>query len=233
MFNVWFGRFLPPSDRAKLYGPFYSNEWRYVRRWHPGRISRCFSRPRQRNRVLGRLQSRHGQDKSVGRRVRRRMRRRSNVLWAGRLQLDFWDPEGGYYLNSTYYGDKNLIAIGVATERRYAGQRRRRPQRSTSSWRRRCSMAGPSQSKASSPITTVSVGITGVTRNDARRLRAGVVPHSESRRHWKIRIPRKVRHCGGYPRSIRLEHGLPPELPAKHHRGKRRTTSSNSSTRAS
>src|SRR5579859_6692576 len=26
-FNVWFGRFLPPSDRANLYGPFYSNEW--------------------------------------------------------------------------------------------------------------------------------------------------------------------------------------------------------------
>ena len=27
MFNVWFGRFLPPSDRANFHGPFYSNEW--------------------------------------------------------------------------------------------------------------------------------------------------------------------------------------------------------------
>src|ERR1700733_2665911 len=26
-FNIWFGRFLPPSDRANLYGPFYSNQW--------------------------------------------------------------------------------------------------------------------------------------------------------------------------------------------------------------
>ena len=26
-FNIWAGRFLPPSDRANLYGPFYSNEW--------------------------------------------------------------------------------------------------------------------------------------------------------------------------------------------------------------
>lgn len=26
-FNVWFGRFLPPSDRANLYGPFYAHEW--------------------------------------------------------------------------------------------------------------------------------------------------------------------------------------------------------------
>jgi hypothetical protein len=39
-----------------------------------------------------------------------------NVIWAGRLQFDFWDPENGYYLNSTYYGDKNLIALGVATQ---------------------------------------------------------------------------------------------------------------------
>ena len=26
-FNIWFGRFLPPSDRANLYGPYYANEW--------------------------------------------------------------------------------------------------------------------------------------------------------------------------------------------------------------
>jgi len=26
-FNVWVGRFLPPSDRANLYGPFYSHHW--------------------------------------------------------------------------------------------------------------------------------------------------------------------------------------------------------------
>jgi hypothetical protein len=36
------------------------------------------------------------------------------LLAAGRVQVDFWDPEDGYYLNGTYYGDKNLLAIGVA-----------------------------------------------------------------------------------------------------------------------
>src|ERR1700683_3448074 len=25
--NIWFGRFLEPSDRANLYGPFYSHAW--------------------------------------------------------------------------------------------------------------------------------------------------------------------------------------------------------------
>ena len=40
----------------------------------------------------------------------------SSVIWASRVQLDFWDPENGYYLNGTYYGDKNLLALGGATE---------------------------------------------------------------------------------------------------------------------
>jgi hypothetical protein len=26
-FNIWAGRFLPPSDRANLYGPYYANDW--------------------------------------------------------------------------------------------------------------------------------------------------------------------------------------------------------------
>ena len=58
-----------------------------------------------------------GQDKSLGRRVRRRFRGRGYQKSSGpaALQIDFWDPENGYYLNSTYYGDKNLLAIGGAT----------------------------------------------------------------------------------------------------------------------
>jgi hypothetical protein len=40
----------------------------------------------------------------------------AQVIGAGRVQIDFWDPEDGYYLNGTYYGDKNLLAIGGASE---------------------------------------------------------------------------------------------------------------------
>ena len=35
-------------------------------------------------------------------------------MTAGLVQVDFWDAEDGYYLNGTYYGDKNLLAIGAA-----------------------------------------------------------------------------------------------------------------------
>jgi hypothetical protein len=39
-----------------------------------------------------------------------------DVLGAARVQVDLWDPEGGYYLNGTYYGGKNLLAIGGAVQ---------------------------------------------------------------------------------------------------------------------
>ena len=38
----------------------------------------------------------------------------SSLIGAGRVQVDFWDPEAGYYLNGTYYGQRNLLAIGLA-----------------------------------------------------------------------------------------------------------------------
>jgi len=43
------------------------------------------------------------------------------VLAAGRVQVDFWDAEDGYYLNGTYYGDKDLLAVGVAAQTADAG----------------------------------------------------------------------------------------------------------------
>src|SRR5262249_49632964 len=38
------------------------------------------------------------------------------VIGAFRAQLDFWDKEDGYYLNSTYYGDKKILSLGGATQ---------------------------------------------------------------------------------------------------------------------
>jgi hypothetical protein len=41
---------------------------------------------------------------------------RPGVIEAARVQVDFWDPEPGYYQNGTYYGDKNILAIGGASQ---------------------------------------------------------------------------------------------------------------------
>jgi hypothetical protein len=110
-FNVWAGRFLPPSDRANMYGPFYSHNWAVytdgVQDGYPfifqGRDNGVmywgqFSKVKLSGGVFD------GQTATGD----------ATVLSAGRVQVDFWDPEGGYYLNGTYYGGKNLLAIGLA-----------------------------------------------------------------------------------------------------------------------
>jgi hypothetical protein len=37
----------------------------------------------------------------------------SNKVSTARVMVDLWDKEAGYYLNGTYYGEKDLLAIGV------------------------------------------------------------------------------------------------------------------------
>jgi hypothetical protein len=110
-FNVWFGRFLPPSDRANLYGPYYAHHWSVytdgVQDGYP-----FIFQGRDNGAVywgqFGKVKlSGGGFDgtTSTG---------RSTLIAAGRAQVDFWDPEPGYYLNGTYYGDKNILALGAA-----------------------------------------------------------------------------------------------------------------------
>jgi hypothetical protein len=40
----------------------------------------------------------------------------SQALYAGRLVLNLLDPEPGYYNSSTYYGTKNVLALGGAAQ---------------------------------------------------------------------------------------------------------------------
>jgi hypothetical protein len=110
-FNVWFGRLLPPSDRANLYGPYYSHHWSVysdgVQDGYPfifqGRDNGAaywgqFGKVKVSAGAFDGM-SATGDDTLIG---------------AGRIQVDFWDPEPGYYLNGTFYGDKNILAVGAA-----------------------------------------------------------------------------------------------------------------------
>jgi hypothetical protein len=109
--NIWMGRMLPPSDRANLYGPYYSNEWAVytdgIQDGYP------FVATGRDNGVLY-----WGQfDKvkvSAGAYDGPSATSSKTLIGAGRVQVDFWDPEGGYYLNGTYYGAKDLLAVGLA-----------------------------------------------------------------------------------------------------------------------
>ena len=115
-FNIWAGRFLEPSDRANLYGPFYAHNWNVYQDGIQNGQPSVFQ----------------GRDNGVaywgdfGKKVKvkisggvfdgRSADGNPDVISAARVQLDFWDAEEGYYLNGTYYGDKNLLAIGGATQ---------------------------------------------------------------------------------------------------------------------
>jgi hypothetical protein len=112
--NVWAGRFLPPSDRANLYGPYYAHQWGVytdgVQDGYPfvfqGRDNGVVYWGTFAKKVKVSAGAFDGGSATSN----------SKVIGAARVQIDFWDPEDGYYLNGTYYGDKNLLAIGGATQ---------------------------------------------------------------------------------------------------------------------
>jgi hypothetical protein len=116
-FNLWAGRFLPPSDRANLYGPYYANDWAPyadgVAGFYPNvAVGRD-------NGVaywgdFGMLKVQVGV--FDGETVNSATADKSKLVYAGRLTMDFWEKESGYYINGTYFGDKDVLALGVATQ---------------------------------------------------------------------------------------------------------------------
>jgi len=113
-FNLWMGRFLAPSDRANLYGPYYSNHWSIytdgIQDGYP------FVTTGRSDGVMywgqfGKVKLAGGafDGSSLG-------TGSDEVLVAARAMVDFWDVEEGYYLNGTYYGAKNLLALGGAVQ---------------------------------------------------------------------------------------------------------------------
>jgi hypothetical protein len=111
--NIWAGRMLPPSDRANLAGPYFANNWATftdgVEDGYP------FVADGRDNGAA--YWGQFGIMKvSAGLFDGPSANGINNVIGAGRVQFDFWDPEPGYYLNRTYYGDRNILAIAAAAQ---------------------------------------------------------------------------------------------------------------------
>jgi hypothetical protein len=111
-FNIWAGRFLPPSDRANLYGPYYANHWGVYR--DGVQDGYPFETEGRDDGIMYWGQFGIAKVSFGAFDVSNLTSGDSDVLYAGRVQLDFWDAEAGYYLNGTYYGAKDLLAVGVA-----------------------------------------------------------------------------------------------------------------------
>src|SRR5262245_44284746 len=113
LFNVWFGRFLPPSDRANLSGPYYQNAWIFPTgvNGYPS----IYAGRADGGAVWGQLEK--GKYKyQAGVFTLGSNTPTSQLLYAGRVVANFLDPEPGYYNSSTYYGGKNILALGGAVQ---------------------------------------------------------------------------------------------------------------------
>jgi len=112
--NIWVGRFLPPSDRANLYGPYYASHWGVYRDGIQDGYP--FETEGRADGVMYWGQFGIAKVSAGVFDIAGLNKGSTDVMTAARVQLDFWDPEAGYYLNGTYYGDKDLLAVGVAAQ---------------------------------------------------------------------------------------------------------------------
>lgn len=123
-FNIWAGRMLPGSDRANLDGPYYLLAWEY-----PGVVSRYPSKTTGRddgvavwgklldNRLIYNFGAYEGHNFKVSSPLVPVTQSTSDgLLYAGRIQYDFWEPNGApaFYTGSTTFGTADVLSIGIA-----------------------------------------------------------------------------------------------------------------------
>ncbi len=131
---IWAGRFLSPSDRANMAGPYYSaggGYWANISSrygWNGGVIGRdegvavvgSFLEDKLavsfgafegdnifRFSPVAALSETAGDD--------------DKLMYAGRVQVALWDAEPGYYGTGNYYGAKDILTIGLAGRQKTDG----------------------------------------------------------------------------------------------------------------
>ena len=132
--SIWAGRFLSPSDRANMAGPYYSlggGYWANIASrygWNGGIIGRDDGVAAVGTALDGKLSYSAGafeghttwtysglnNNPAVGSAPYVALKPSDELMYAARLQYDFWDAEPGYYGTGNYLGAKDILAIGIA-----------------------------------------------------------------------------------------------------------------------
>lgn len=129
-FNIWAGRLVSPSDRANMAGAYYSmggGFWPYVASRYggyggiflarddggvvwgtvaDGRLGYSIGAFKGYTLGVGSLTKEQARDAGV--------KTNDSLMYAGRLQYDFWDKDPGYYSVANHLGAKDILSVGLA-----------------------------------------------------------------------------------------------------------------------
>jgi hypothetical protein len=115
-FHLWAGHLLVPVDRSNASGPFFMIPWNYPGFFTPVGVGAPKEGPSGRNNgavvwgdiMGGKFTYLAGvfDNGSIA----------SSPLFSGRLRLALLDPEGGFWGNGSYFGEKDLLTIGVGAQ---------------------------------------------------------------------------------------------------------------------
>jgi hypothetical protein len=116
-FNVWFGRMLVPSDRSNVSGTWFMSPWHYPGGYIPGAVpvgprAGDFGRSdgvTAWGQLDGGVIKYYAGVYDLGQPA-------ESPLYTGRINLSLWNPEPGYYHSSTYYGGKDVAALGASAQ---------------------------------------------------------------------------------------------------------------------
>ncbi len=122
-FQIWAGRLLVPSDRSNFSGPFFMSPWNYPGFYIAGAAPigpmEGFNGRNQGITIWGNVADEkfkyfigaYGLDQ--GQTNREANGAFANPFYSARLSYTLQGSEPGYFGSSTYYGDKNVVTIGV------------------------------------------------------------------------------------------------------------------------
>ena len=128
LFNIWAGKMVLPLDRANLSGPWFMNFW-LIRGAFP-RSGAMTPAP------YGIKSGPYGREQGVtawGQVMEGKFKyyagaweldvqsQNAHPMYAGRLCLNLLDPEPGYFNQSAYHGEKDILAIGAGGQYQKGG----------------------------------------------------------------------------------------------------------------
>lgn len=139
---IWAGRFLSPSDRANMAGPYYSSAggggyWANISSrygWNGGVIGRdegvavvtsfmedhlAVSFGAFEGDNIFRFSGVGAQSESSA--AAAALGADDKLMYAGRVQFAFWDAEPGYYGTGNYFGAKDILTVGIAGRQKSDG----------------------------------------------------------------------------------------------------------------